>query len=273
MLEPDEEMLMSYADGALEPHHAAAVEAYLAANPHARKLVDDMRMTTELARQAFQAPMDIPPPDRLVSAIVGSQPVEPADSGPGASVIKFQSAVIRRRQRRPLEWLAAAASFALIATGAAWYVGGGTTGPGREAMGEIATGPVSKGGELERVLETHVSGLTFDLAAPEAQGRALKVVATFSDKDLRICRELEVLRDTRSMTPISVGLACRSKQGGWQLEAVVQLGSSNQAEGPAYKPSGSNERDALEDVLQKIGAGQALPASEEKSLLDRKWQR
>lgn len=274
MLEPDEEMLMAYADGALEPHQTAAVEAYIAANPHARKLVEDMRMSADLARQAFQAPMSAPPPDRLVATIVGPQPSgEVISAGAVASLIDFQSASARRSKRQPLPWLAAAASLALIAIGAAWYVSGGTSGGSREVDGEIALGPVLKGGELERVLETYVSGRTLDLVKPQAQGKAFKVVATFNDKSERICREVEVLRDTRSMAPISAGLACRSKQGSWQLEGIVKLGLGNQPTGPAYKPSGSSDRDALEEVLQKVGAGQALTAIEEKSLLDRKWQR
>lgn len=275
MLEPDEEMLMAYADGALEPHQAEAVEAYLAANPHARALVDELRLSAELAREAFQVPMATPPPDRLVAAIVGPRPVEPAiPVGTGASVIDFQSKSARRARLRPLEWMAAAASLALIATGGVvWYAGGGSTGAGREAIGEIASGPVSKGGELERLLETYVSGRTLDLASSDAKGRAFKVVATFNGKGERICREVEVLRDTRSMVPISAGLACRSRQGGWQIAGVVQLGSGNLVTGPAYKPSGSSDRDALEEILQKIGAGEVVPPAEEKALLDRKWQR
>jgi hypothetical protein len=271
-----DEMLMAYADSQLDPQQTAQVEAYLADNPHARLLVDQLRENTRLTEAAFDAPMHSPPPPKLVAAIMGGdhgKRSREAVAENGSDVVNFAAGRARLHPAVGQSWItAAAACLAIIVSMTFGYVIGKQTNRASPST-EIALGAVAKGSMLERILETAASGKIEQAAGSQSEQRpAIKIVSTYRVPGDAVCREVEILRDARTMTPISNGLACRRSIGGWTVEGAVRVGSSDRLVGSGYKPSGASAGDPLDSVLQMVGAGQAISASEERLLIERGWK-
>lgn len=270
MENPTDEMLMAYADGALDAAQTAAVEAYLARNPHARDVVAKLREAARLAKAAFETPMNEAPPSRLVDAIMSSGPqnLQMQDAGRVASIDQARA----RRLPAMRNWaLAAAASVAVIVAGAGGYLAGRPD-AGHEASDRFALGSIAAGSSTERILETSRSGQVLEPGSKDgSKGARLKIVATFRDKQGRPCREIEALGDDGRLTPTAAAVACRSSNGRWHIEGAARLTVGNAAQG-VIKPSGSSERDPLEGVLQQLGAGPVLLPDEEQRMLSGNWK-
>jgi hypothetical protein len=261
MNRPSDEVLVAYADGTLDTATRAETESYLAADAHARALVEALRETGALAVQAFDQPMREPPPPHLVEMIRSRR---------GRAVSTARAPSTRSAVRAFAMPLAASMAMA-VALGAAFLVGRMTA---RDDVGpELALGSVPAQSQMARLLETQPSGQALPADSADHRRRRLTVVATFRDRDSRPCRELEVLGGSADAQPLAVGVACRSPDGSWVMEGAVRLGAAQSAQGGAgYMPSGSAEKDALEGLLAALGIRQALSASEEQGLIAQRWK-
>lgn len=265
MTRPTDEMLMAYADDALDPADRARVEAHIATDADARAIVEMFRKTSALAHDAFAAPLSQPAPDALVQAILKS-PVEvrpkarPSTAAPaGGDVVDLAS---RRRSPRVADtWrLPIAASLALlVGLGAGYLANRGT--PARDGY-QLALGAVDKSGPLADALERTPSGST--------TGRHV-VVATFRDKQDRACREIELLETAQPRRPEVAAVACRGRDGTWTVEGAARVAAAAPA-GKAMEPSGVAERDALDGLLNMLGAKPVLSPAEERALIERGWK-
>jgi len=266
----DEETLMAYADGALDDAKRAEVERQIAGDPQALRTVEMFRRTSRLAREAFSAPMTSAPPEALVTRIMTHPAVvtedEPAPRA-AAEPIRAGGTIVSSEQHRsslrPARFkfsLPLAASLALaVGMGAGYLLTRGVTGDA--PVDHMSVGPVAPGSAMARLLETRGTG--------EPIGRAI-VVATFRDRNDRICREVELL-GANARTEFA-GIACRQPGRGWLMEGAVRLSSVPVSSGGGYAPSGANEKDVLEALLSALGAKPALTPVEEKTLRDRGWE-
>lgn len=267
MTRPSDETLMAYADGALPEAERIAIEAYLAQDEDARRIVEAFRRSTTLARAAFDEALAAPPPADLVARILAAPPdgtaaplTAPAADAAGARVIPMPPAG-RRRTAMPTRFaLPLAASIALAVGLTAGLLAGRTPSPDAAAL---VLGPVGPGTTLARVLDTTPSG---------ARSERVDVVATFRDRHGRVCREFEVVHGpSGDARPQAAAVACRSALGTWTIEGAAQIAVAPKA-GSGFEPSGASERDALQGLLDILGAGAALPPKDERALIERGWR-
>ena len=265
MTRPTDEMLMAYADDVLDPADRARVEAHLATDAEARAIVEMFRRTAALSREAHATPLREPVPEALMQAILKApaqarQGTEQIDNAAGsAAVVDLAS---RRRPPRIADtWrLPIAASLALLVGLGAGYLA--SRGSPDQGGNQMALGAVEKSAPLATALEHKSSGST--------TGRHV-VVATFRDKQDRACREIEVLNTAQPRRPEAAAVACRGRDGTWTVEGAARVAAPAPA-GKGIEPSGVAERDALDGLLNMLGAKPVLSPAEEKSLIERGWR-
>jgi hypothetical protein len=268
MTRPSDETLMAYADGALPEAERIAIEAYLAQDEEARRIVESFRLTSALAREAFDDAISAPPPADLVARILAAPTGQAAGADAiaapigSATVVPLPARPRRRAAMPPWLPLPLAASIALVIGVTAGFLTGRGVAPTPDVAG-IQLGPVSTGTAIARVLDTATSGATTDRIA---------IVATFRDRGGRVCRELEVLADrTGQPAPEVAAVACRVPHGTWTVEGAARIARANAA-GSGFEPSGASERDALQGLLDMLGADAALSPQEERTLIERGWR-
>ena len=270
MTRPTDEQLMAYADGQLDEPERRRIEEFLATDAEARQLVEGFRKTADLSG-LFDAPMRAAPPKRLVDAIMKDGNPARKEPQAGAKIVSLPSRRPDRAPPRQDRRLAMAASVALLIGAATGYwLAGGTT---REEPGtELALGRVTPGSAIARVLDTAPSGKPQRIGGGGGKGNQLLVVATFRDRNGRACREVELLDGTADLHPISAGIACHAEGHGWVVEGAARIRVAKPASGTNYVPSGVAERDALEGLMQILGASKAMTAEEEQALIRRGWK-
>lgn len=265
-----DEVLMAYADGALDGPERDAVEAAIRDDSEVRETVEMFRRTRQLVSEAFAVPASEAPPAAIVDAILAA-PAAPAPAatrlrsleggraGSPARVERTRAGHFTPPSRRAL---AMAASLALAAGLALGVVAGRWTTDGGDPA--LSLGAVHDGSTLGQALERLASGTV----SPD---RRWTVVATFRDRANRACREVELLARDAGQRPIAAGVACRTNRGGWTIEGAARIAGAQRSDG-SFEPAGSAERDALDGLLNLLGASRALPSEEERALLEKGWR-
>ncbi|AZQ68691.1 anti-sigma factor [Silicimonas algicola] len=240
----DDEMLMAYADGELDEHDAARVEAVLS---------DDPSIVTRLA--VFS---------RTREALVSAAAVRRADPLPGQVLSRAQVAIetaadlesdakvvpLARPDRR-LRFLPMSLAASLAVVG---FLGGYVLSPYARVEPQDP-----------RFAILGTTGLSEELDRLPAGGRAaieggeVAIIASFRDATGALCREFEV--DSPDATTV-VSVACRS-QAGWDPKLAVVAPADD---GTQYAPASSLE--TLDAYLAAIGASAPLPIEEEAAALD-----
>ncbi|PPC87332.1 MAG: hypothetical protein CTY31_04295 [Hyphomicrobium sp.] len=261
---PTDEKLMAYADGELSHQEAVEIEAFLEVNDEARALVEQFQRNAERIKAAYVPTLNSAVPDKLIDAVMSS-PTRAKSTV--IQMSEFRKSISKNSSMA----LALAASIALVigATAGSWMT---QLNPTTIQTASIALGPVAKGTPLENLLEKQPSGT--ELATnDEAKSERLLVIATFRDSKDRICREIEVLDDALGKQPVAAGVACRNAGAAtWVVEGAARVKVANAASSTDYVPSGANEADVLQGLLNILGAREALAPNDERSLLDRGWQ-
>jgi hypothetical protein len=232
MQEPDDQMLMAYADGQLDPAMAAEIGAVLARDPVAREKVRSFRETADLARAAFEPVLSEPVPEALLASV-------------RAAARKGNVVPLRRPSRpAPLWSLPLAASVALaIGLSGGWWLGGTWT-PSTDILSQT----------LER------AGSGDAMQAGEVIVTAASVFPASGD---RWCRDF-----TRQHgDAVAAGFACRVGEGQWQVEALLPTEDAG-----AYAPASDEEPSTLEGLIEAVRSGPALGADQEADLIARGWR-
>lgn len=184
---PDDEMLMAYADGELDPLNAKRVEKAMEADPALARVIEDHRTLRSALGGAFAPILDQPVPDHL-TAMLQSNVVALAPRPAPAP-----------QPRRWLSGLAIAASLvAGIAVGTQWTGTAGPVAAGKDGL--IASGP------LARALNTQLAS---------AQGDT-RMLASFRESNGGYCRVFA----GQSFD----GIACKGASG-WQLRQTQSAGA------------------------------------------------
>lgn len=261
---PDDETLVAFADGALAADEAEKVAAFVAGNEEARRFVQLLQSSGNLAKGAYDAALDETQADaKLATLILGGE------SAASNNVV----ALPQQRNRSPAasRWaLPMAAAIALIVGSVGGFeFGRRTAAPEQVAGTDIAVGPVARGTALATLLNEKPSGLT--LSVPGASPRDLMVVASFRDAKGRICREFELLA-AESGGPVTAGIACRNDGGTWYVEGAAQLAKAPEPSAQDFSPASGEDAAAIEGLLKAIGAKPALSKTAEDELLKNEWE-
>jgi hypothetical protein len=107
---------------------------------------------------------------------------------------------------------------------------------------------------VQAMLEKQPSG--------EVGAGAMSVVLTFEAQDSRYCRLFRV-----SAQAPGEGLACRSRDGAWQL-AAWSAGEAGSSDG--FRPAGANG--VIDAAMSALGGQPALDTPAEAALLQRDWR-
>jgi hypothetical protein len=237
----DDETLIAFSDGELEPERRREIEAALAADPLLRaRLARQRRLGARIA--AHYAPVAREPvPERFAALLsAGSQ-----EEGNVASL-----AEARARRSRPM-WQALTALAATLVIGL--FAGSLVPRGGGETVA-VEDGALVARGPLAQALETQ-------LAAEQGRGAAARIGVSFAAADGRLCRTF----DASALT----GLACRGEEG-WRIVTAAETGSGREG-GGQFRQASSGSRIVLE-AAQEMMAGDPFDAEAERSARAAGWR-
>lgn len=266
MTKLDEETLMAYVDGELDPGHAAEIEALLAEDAEARATVQMFRDSAAALRGAFDPILREPVPERLLVAV---------NAPPAGKVhdIRLARRGAWSRFLPQTAWAQAAAVALLVGTGAGYL-----TAQWRSSALEPIVWVATADPLLNEALETTASGATFARREPGAEvSRDILPLLTFRDEGGRFCREFESSFVVAEDRQISYGVACR-EQGAWQTQALMAqqlitptLGDP-ETELSEYVPAMGGDVASFDAVIQQLMVGEPLGPEEEAALIDQGWR-
>jgi hypothetical protein len=272
-----EEVLMAYADGALDEAETRRVEAILAADPAEQARLSPYVVTRDVLAGMFCEALTSPVPDRLIGTVL-STPV-----GIRAQAVQSAGPSFMSRIRELLfpETPGFASAFALgaavfLIAGAGWLAGHASL-PATSPQSVIALDgdAVYADGALRAALDTTPSSSAFE------QG-LFKVtpVLTFRDDGDHLCRQYALAR--AGGAPYA-GYACRTQDGRWSIafHALTPHGPANhkahansgagQSQDNGFTPAGAPELAALEGAIDRSIKGDALSGADEALLISNGW--
>ncbi len=262
---PDDETLVAYADGTLPAAQAEKVAIFLAENSEARRFVELLQQSGEIAKGAYDEALEQAQSDAKLEALILGGASGSAENTVVALPVRPTRTSVLPRLALPM-----AAAIALIVGGIAGYEIG-RQGDGLNPIDnqDVAVGPVRPGTALADLLDNKPSGDALTMPGP--QPRDLMVIASFRDAKGRICREFEILAAEPSGS-LTVGIACRNDAGRWRVEGATQLAKTPQPSAQDFSPASGDDAAAIEGMLKAIGARPALSKAEEEAMLNTKWE-
>ena len=241
----DDDTLMAYVDGELEPEQWLALEQALGQDPALAGRVAALRALNTRLSAAMAGELAKPVPERLLNA------VRTAPAG-AARLVDLGARHITRSTGPWPRWGAIAASVALGAL--AGIVGLRVS---NDSVLELVHGRLAARGELARALERQPSGMA-------TAGARVQVNLSFKDSNGHYCR-IFGMRGSDAFG----GLACRDGSG-WAVDTLAPL--------PATTVRGSELRAAASEIPQRILqsldtriAGEALDRNSEQAALANGW--
>jgi len=238
----DDETLMAYADGELDPVQRAAIEQAMREDPRVAAAVERHRVLRQDVAGAFAGVLDEPVPERLQPQLTAR--IVQLDAARAARVKPDAAPPPRRRWSWP-EWGALAATLVL-------GILVGKTGPDGAAPAIAGNGgQLVAQGELADALDRQVGG---------AVGGPARVGVSFAARDGNYCRGF--------VYGSSAGLACREGKD-WRIPVLSE--ASPQLEG-SYRQAGSALPPAVLDAIDARIAGAPLDAAGERAARERGWQ-
>ncbi len=245
----DDDTLMAYADGELDPAQPAAIAQAMQDDPAVAAAVARHQALRRDVFAAFAGTLDEPVPARLQApAAAPVHDLAAARAAREAAALEQHA----RRQRRPAwpQWGALAASLAIgVLAGSL-----GTGWLGGSAVPALAQGP---GGEL-----TAAGPLAQALERQLAQDRGtgeLRIGLSFLSRSGTYCRTFQLGG--------SSGLACR-EGGRWNVPVLAD----SPAQAGAYRQAAAQMPPAVLDAVDARIAGDALDAAGERSARERGWE-
>lgn len=272
--EPDDTMLMAFADEALPPETAAALAPRIAADPQLSTKVARFKADRALLRAAFDPVLEEPVPDRLVAAIRARAAAEPASpaparrpalraieggegpgSAPPAPVATTRPIALRRRGLP----LALAASLALLLG----FTVGRLVPSSEPPAPTLSLAALVESEPVRALAEQGTSGESVALAG----GATVLLLGTLERGPGRYCRELEVSGGPQP----GLAILCRSAEGTWPVTALVALVPAEAPSG--FAPAGGEiEHDPAEALREAVGSLRLLDREAEAAARARGWR-
>ncbi len=271
MAELSDEMLMAYADGALDPADHAAVEAVIERHPEYQRKVEKFRATLKPVQLAFAK---APPATRIETLIAGDdgQAETHVADLPAGRVVFLPGRQTPARTGAPRRFLptALAASIAALAGGAlGWFLHTGTPADREASVGLVAVsdrGLVARGA-LERVLETERSGTAVAARVDGGQTWQLGVSFTFRSLGQEHCRRYEASNGAEGRF---AGFACRNADRRWVVYAHAKL-ARRAAGGGGFAPAAGGDDGVVDAAIRTVMDGDVLQSDQEAALIAGRW--
>jgi hypothetical protein len=242
----DDETLMAYADGELEPARRAEIAAALEKDPALAARVEKHRALRAKVAGAFAAVVKDPVPERLRVAAGDAAPEQRVRG----NVVQFPTRGNRASATpwRAREWLAMAASLVLGVV-ISWRA----FAPENPEMITASHGGLAARGALATALDRQL--------ASNPAGGAVSIGLTFKARDGSYCRSFALRASGTS------GLACRSG-GEWRIPVTA----SADAAGGDIRQAASSIPSAVMQAIEARIAGDVLAAPEETKARDAGWK-
>ena len=241
----DEETLLAFLDGELDPEEAREVEAAIASDPALAERARAHAELRDLVASAYAPLAEEPVPERLLRAVQGG----------AAEVADLDAARARRRPTRALAPGAAWAMAASLVIGLAAGVGLTRLQP----QPLLAAGPegLEAQGALARTLDRQL--------ASQGPAGPVRIGLSFRATDGRFCRSF-----TASAARGLAGVACRGPSG-WRFERA--MAAAPEPRTSAYRTAATETPPEVLDKIQSMIAGAPLDAQEEAAAKARGWRR
>ena len=247
---PDE-ILMAYADGALQEPTRSEVERAVRADPTLAAIVERHRAQRREVVTAFAGVLDEPAPRH------------PQPAAPG-KVLSFEAArTARARDAAPPaapqrsawpRWGALTAALVLgVLAGSLWF--DGSSGDGSMVTAD-ADGRLVARGQL-------ASALWRQLASDPAPTSPVRMGVSFASRDGGYCRSFRV--------GVSAGLACRDGDT-WRIPVLSESRDIRATRGE-YRQAAGATPEAVLDAIDKRITGTTLNAAAERTARTRGWKR
>lgn len=250
------EILMAYADGALNADDTAKVKAAIEAHPSLAEEVALFQSSRSVLDGVFDAPMHEPVPDQLSALFM-----EPAKDIDTENVTSLHAARVKRSiYGSPIgQAIAACAVFAVgLFTGTALL----DKGPSMQSNDSelLLAGRLDAKHPIAMALEN-----TGSAKLVEFGGGQFDAVATFLTEGDVPCREFEAADTTGAM----IGVACR-RDDSWSVELLLAA-SPGVAPESGFQLASAFDSDVLDRVLNDLGASTGLSAGGEFCLIENDW--
>ena len=254
---------MAYADGELDPAYRAEIEAAIRMDPEAGRRLETFLATGTPIADYFVPLLEKPVPEHLVRLVKDGARQKRA----GGTVLPF-SKPAKSSGLFGGSWqamVAASLIMVIAATASVLYLlqaGGDST-----EMDVAREGKIFAQGPLKMALETTPSGTEVALEG-DTSAMAAKMILTFRNRKQSYCRQYEVSGQTNGYS----GVACRGKDGEWQVEIHIAASAKPQHDiGERIAPAGGTASD-VEAAVNNVIDGDALGGDEERALIERNWQ-
>jgi hypothetical protein len=275
MTKLDDETLLAFADGELDPRQAAQVAVLLADDPAARETLRIFQESAALVRGAFDQTLHEPIPERLLKTINETR----IDSTVSDLRLAQPTSAAKQKKRllsAPPVWAAAASVALVVGLAGGYTVFRVTSAP---HFGEPSASLLVNDGLLSQALETTLSGSVFSHQDTVLGGRReITPLLTFQDENRRFCREYEEIMTSQDTRRAMVGVACRNSDGSWHPEAVMARhivaptlrgGGSSQ---DSYVPAAGADIAPFDLVIDALMTRGPLAPAEEQQLLQEGWR-
>jgi anti-sigma factor RsiW len=251
----NDEILMAYADGELDPSVAATVERSVAEDSTVAVRITGFIRSRRLARAALEAALDSTPgpvPPALQEAIRNAPSATALLQGGGRGTAG------RRRMERAARWMPrqrlapvlVAASVAVIAGLVGYLSAPERAGLSPTSAGVLALLDDAKAGEVLSRLATGEAEVIGDVR--------VHAVGTYRLQDGAVCRDIALTGKVEA----GEALACRGGSSGpWTLRVAVV----EPAKPDTYAPAGG--KDLVDAFLERAGAGSPVTGEAERALL------
>jgi hypothetical protein len=266
-----DEILMAYADGALDAEARARLAALIKASPEAQARISMFRATGRELSSLYEEVLREPVPVHLTQFVMNygkGREERAALKSPAPArrprMLRLWTGFRERLIPEGAGWqLAAASGVALIIGVSAGFLlhSEGQDGGSGPSLMVLRQGRILASGALHHVLETLPSNE--ERAAGSTNGAtAVRAVLTFRAKNGSYCREYEMAVPRGQFQ----GLACREAGGHWAVEAHVTQ------EGAAAGTRVVGHGEVLDKIAESRMEGDALGPSDEKAAIKRGWK-